>query len=107
MLGKSCLGEQKAHVLGVATAIHPSSTHPSIHLFTYPSNHPPISHLSIHPSTHPSNHPPITHPSIHHPSIHPIIHPSIHPIIHQALVERLLCAKHDADRKLNKTRSLP
>ena len=65
MLGKSCLGEQKAHVLGVATAIHPSSTHPSIHLFTYPSNHPPISHLSIHPSTHPSNHPPITHQFIY------------------------------------------
>lgn len=57
MLGKSCLGEQKARVLGVATAIHPSSTHLSIHLFTYPSNHPPISHPSIHPPYHPSIHP--------------------------------------------------
>lgn len=68
-----------------------SSTHPSIHLLTYPTTHP-CTHLSIHLpptqlsnlSTHPSTHP-LTHPSIHsrmHSSIHPHTQLSICSVIH-------------------------
>ena len=63
-----------------------SSTHPSIHLLTYPTTHPcthlsihlppiQLSNLSTHPSTHPLN-PPI------HSFTHAFIHPSTHPAIH-------------------------
>lgn len=47
MLGKSCLGEQRAHVLGAATAIYPFIVHPSIHppSIVYPSIQSSTKHL--------------------------------------------------------------
>lgn len=64
MLGKSCLGAQRAHVLGVATAFHLLSIHQ------------PIIH---HPSIHPFN---IFHPSVHLCIYPSSIHSSTHPLIH-------------------------
>jgi hypothetical protein len=62
----------KMYSSNIYSFIHPTSIHPSIHLFTHSSN----IYSFIHPSIHSS-----IHPFIQHPSIHSFTHSSIHPSI--------------------------